>query len=180
MAMAPIVLVTGFGSFGDVRDNPSGALARALDGSIIAGARVVGEVLDVSYARGLARLRASIQEHRPVLVLGFGVAMAREGVEVERWGRRQLGAREDVDGATPPDLGEGPDRVEASVDPAWLAHLLGGSVSEDAGTYLCNAWAWLAPQCSSAPAAFIHVPPQGIDVSTVQGAIEAFILLRSP
>jgi pyrrolidone-carboxylate peptidase len=66
----PVALVTGFGPFLDVVDNPSGALARALDGSRIGPWRVVGMELPVSTARApalsLARAcRAPIASRRP-------------------------------------------------------------------------------------------------------------------
>ena len=56
-----------------------------------------------------------------------------------------------------------------------LAQLLDAGVSSDAGGYVCNAWAWTVPQALDAPAAFVHVPPEGMPPERLLAAIRALI-----
>lgn len=169
------ILVTGFGPFLDVDDNPSAALARAVDGAVVAGVPVVGVVLPVSYRRGPSQVVALCDQLRPRLVLGLGVARQRSCVTVERFGRRALGSTPDVDGGAPAEVGAGPELVAATLDPSLLAALLGAELSDDAGGYVCNAWAWEVPLRAGAPAAFVHVPPGGMPVDDLLAALRALV-----
>jgi pyroglutamyl-peptidase len=100
-----MILVTGFGPFLDVEENPSGRLARRIDGARIAGHTVHGEVLPVTYAEAPALTLALAERLRPVLVVGLGVARGREQVMVERIGRRpEVSAAPDVRGRRPAPL----------------------------------------------------------------------------
>src|SRR4051812_38316675 len=56
---ARTALVTGFEPYNGAGTNPSGAIARALDGSEIAGCQVVGRVLPVSAAAAAEAVRAA-------------------------------------------------------------------------------------------------------------------------
>lgn len=172
--MRPILL-TGFGPFLDVRDNPSGRLVEALNGERVDGVPVVGEVIPVTYARGpsMAIERARRLDAR--LVVGFGVASNRRGVWVEAAGRRRCGGSRDTDGVILEDLGDGPERVAATVDVQRLAEALGAEISDDAGGYVCNAWAWTVPQALAVPAVFVHLPPEGIPVERVRGALRRLL-----
>ena len=71
------VLVTGFGPFPGVSDNPTARLVRALDGLQIGRATVIGRVLPVSYRRGPEQAVRLARDHRAVLVVGTGVAASR-------------------------------------------------------------------------------------------------------
>jgi pyroglutamyl-peptidase len=53
----PIALVTGFDPFGGETINPSLEIARALDGEIVAGHRIVGAGLPTEFARSRRRTR---------------------------------------------------------------------------------------------------------------------------
>jgi len=169
------VLVTGFGAFRDIERNPTAELARTVNGTVVEGAMVVGHVLPVTYAEGPDRAVRLARALDAQLVLGFGVASTRDRVMVERVGVRFCGSSPDTAGQTPSELGPGPDRVAATVDPQHLAELLGATCSEDAGGYVCNAWAWTVPQHLDVPAAFVHVPPAGVDPQRVLQAIGALI-----
>jgi pyroglutamyl-peptidase len=155
-----MILVTGFGPFRDVVDNPSARLVRAVHGRAAAGHDIVGEVLPVSYSRGIARTLELAEQLRPAAVLGFGVAVGRTSVQVERIGRAHR-AGLDVDGVVPVEAG--PSEVRATLDADHLAACLDVGVSDDAGRYVCNAWLHQVAQHCRAPATFVHVPPQGMD-----------------
>ena len=64
------VLVTGFGAFLDVDDNPSGRVARAVDGAEIEGLRIVGVTLPVRYQEGPRQAVALALELDARVVIG--------------------------------------------------------------------------------------------------------------
>jgi len=159
-----VILVTGFGPFGAIVDNPSGRLARAVHGARVSGETIVGLTLPVAYDRGLALALRYGRAADCRAVIGFGVAATRSGVAVERVARNRLGQTPDVDGRTPalvePD---GPDVVPASAEPSALAAALGVGLSDDAGAYVCNAWLYrITRGLPGTPVAFVHVPPAGL------------------
>jgi pyrrolidone-carboxylate peptidase len=126
------------------------------------GHTVLGLVLEVSHRTAHVQTLQMIQAHQPDLVLGFGVAVDRLEVTVERFAWRKLGERPDVNGEVLP-LPNGPGRLNVSVPAQQLADALGGQVSVDAGNYVCNGW--LYRMLLSAPDAcigFVHLPPAGL------------------
>ena len=167
------VVVAGFGSFGDVTNNPSAAIAVALDGCVLDGVAVVGREMPVSHNRSVGLCALLLARTRAVALIGIGVALDRQEVTVERYGRRpQSSTRLDVDHRAAPDsLVDGPDRVEASVDSERFAERLGVATSEDAGNYVCNSWLYQATQRFTVDVGFIHVPPLGMDSGTLLSAI---------
>jgi pyroglutamyl-peptidase len=164
------VLVTGFGPFEGVADNPTAALARAVDGQTRGALRFVGRVLPVSFAEAPATTLELARELGAAFVVGTGVAMGRSEVTVERWGRRPVPGRPDVTGqlARPPD---GPASLCSSLDPDALARALGGTVSLDAGSYVCNAWLYEVVGGLGVPVTFVHVPPVGLDADLLITAL---------
>lgn len=157
-----MLLVTGFGPFGDIIDNPSARVARAIEGWRVRGETVVTRVLPVSYARAPAEVIALATYLRPRLVLGLGVAATRSGVEVERRGLRAGGEAVDVDGLGW-EPGAGPDVLASTLDVAKLAGALGAEESDHAGAYVCNAWLYEVTRALSVPVGFVHVPLAGIE-----------------
>ena len=171
----PLVLVTGFGSFEQVEDNPSGAVARRLEEDPPSGIDVRARVLPVSFMRapeawdelcsGLGRT--------PDFLLGLGV-QPNAGFRLERRARAGLNpasstpARPDVDGVCAVDaaLPTGPDfECELDLD-ALAAHLTSDGteacVSDDAGGYVCERiYHHLLSRARSLakPGLFLHVPP---------------------
>jgi pyroglutamyl-peptidase len=170
-----VILVTGFGPFGAVVDNPSGRLARAVDGATVAGQSVVGRTLPVSWYRGPAETIAWARQLRPTLVLGFGVATSRNGVDVESIGcPGGDGETPDADGVIR-DVEEGAPRA-ASIDVRRLAIALDARISLDAGRYLCNGWLYqVLGALPDTPVGFVHVPPQGLDPDRLLHAIESYV-----
>lgn len=171
--MADRALVTGFGPFLDVVDNPSGRLAEAVNGLHLApGVEVHGLRLPVSYARAPALTLEAVARLEPRLVIGLGVAMGRPGVCVEALGRRRpLSGSPDSDGVILEDLEvDGPEVVGATAPAQALAQALGAVVSDDAGGYVCNAWLYrvlrgleILPPARRPAAIFVHLPAQGLE-----------------
>ena len=162
------ILVVGFGPFLDVADNPAARLARAIDGLRDGPHAVAGRELPVSYARAPALTRGWADELGAGFTLGIGVARGRTHAAVERIGRRRADAAlADVDGVKLADLvpaGEGdgaPEQLRCA-DAEAVAGALGVGVSDDAGAYVCNGWLYAVLR-AGLRAAFLHVPPAGLD-----------------
>lgn len=170
--MRPL-LVTGFGSFPGVSDNPTAALARAADGLQVDGRPVVGRVLEVSYAAGLQDMLRAARALDAIGVIGLGVSGRSPRVQVETVAVNQTRPdRPDAVGACPADLGPGPERLELPWNPDPLVRVLDGERSVDAGRYVCNAWLYAALVHLQIPAVFVHVPPTGMDAGRLRGAVE--------
>ena len=181
------VLVTGFGPFLNVTDNPSARIARALDGAHVSDEAgdisVIGREIPVSYVRGPARTVALARRWRVHAIVGVGVARGRVGVNVERHGRLVTeSASPDVDGRRRTDLEpEGPACLTSTIPVGDFAGALGALVSEDAGGYVCNAWLYsvlrvwgsetrtgLCPRVT-----FVHVSEQGLSPEILLAALPA-------
>src|SRR5688572_930711 len=70
----PTILVTGFGPFLDVKENPSWEAIRDLEGAVIGGHRIAVAQLEVTYTSAAEQLQAAIDRTRPERVLSLGVA----------------------------------------------------------------------------------------------------------
>lgn len=169
------VLVTGFGAFPGVTDNPTAVLARAAHGAVVAGHPVVSEVLPVTWRGGPEQAITLAREHNAVLVLGLGVAVKRTQVCVETVSYQQDWSRSDAAGALPPTC-EGPLVVPATLDCERLARALNAELSTDPGRYVCNAWLYQVTQELDCPVGFVHVPLGGLEVSLLFRGIEALLL----
>jgi pyroglutamyl-peptidase len=177
------VLVTGFGPFLSVLDNPAAQLARAVhdpDGD----PPIHGLVIPVSYERGPEEAVQAARRLGVRLVIGLGVATGREHVCVERVGRLGLDPsapdvdedhRDRVDGDE-----EAPQEVLASIPVEAFAEAMGAQVSDDAGRYVCNAWLYhVARALPDLPVGFVHVPAAGMDLERLRAGIAA-LLARAP
>lgn len=165
------ILVTGFEPFaGDAR-NPSAEIARALDGRVIAGRRVVAAVLPCVFGVARRRLLALVQARQPDVVICLGLAGGRMEITPER-------VAINVDDARIPDnAGRAPvDRPIVAGGPAayWstlpvkaiVAALrergIPGAVSQTAGTFVCNHVFYglmhALRRKRAVRAGFVHVP----------------------
>ncbi len=172
------VLITGFGPFPGAPFNPTGALARhlaRLRHPALADARRTAHVFPVGYAavdRGLPRL---IAEHRPQVLLMFGLAARTRHVRIETRARNARASFPDATGRRPPGrsiVSGAPHRPMPIPAVPLLVAARGTRVpvrlSRDAGAYLCNYLCWRAldqmQQSKNAPlvAAFVHVPKLAI------------------
>jgi pyroglutamyl-peptidase len=173
-------LLTGFEPYNGALRNPSGEIARELNGSAVGGATVVGRVLPVSAARAPLALRTTISEVAPTLILLLGLWPGRHAFQVERVALNMLDFPfPDNDGSQPVDqsiVDSGPAarlarcRVRAVAD-AWREAGLPGVVSNSAGTYVCNLSFYVAlehTESDGIPVAFVHIPS-----TTEQAAAES-------
>lgn len=162
--------MTGFGPFREVVDNPSARLAHAVDGARFGEVEVVGRVLPVSYERGPSQTIAMAREMGVDAVVGLGVAVKRSAVEVECQARRCAEGL-DEDGAPAPRL-DGPAVIVSSWSPMQWAGALGCEVSDDAGSFVCNAWLYRVAGDLDCPVVFIHVPSGGLEPKRFLKALE--------
>lgn len=145
--MSAHVLLTGFEPFGGETVNPSYSVAQALHGTTIAKHKVVALELPCEFGRSLSALDQAIAHWRPVLVLALGQAATRCDLSIER-------VAINVDDARIPD-NRGVAPIDAPVVPgapaayfstlpikamAAALHAAGlpASISQSAGTYVCN------------------------------------------
>lgn len=171
----PLVLVTGFGSFEEIDDNPSAGVARSLATAPPAGLEVRSTVLPVSFQRAPAAVDALIEELHPRvpdLLVGLGVDSKGSGYRLELFARGRLKGAErvDVDGVVAAAATESENegealrtRLDLAALPAEL-HLQGFKnvrLSEDAGGYVCERiYHHLLTRAETLkrPALFVHVP----------------------
>src|SRR5690606_41217688 len=91
--MTDAVLLTGFAPFAGECVNPSERIVAELDGTTIAGCRVVGAVLPVAFAATRRGTEDVLDLHSPRLVLAIGPAGRRAAVSLERVARRRVSER---------------------------------------------------------------------------------------
>lgn len=160
------ILVTGFGPFGRWIENPSGRIAEMLHGRRIGAAHVAGVVLPVVYETAGPRLLAALSDVRPaaVLCLGLGggteIRVERVAINLDDSGPDNAGeARQDrpiVPGGPAAYFSTLPVR---EIVQALQAREVPASLSNSAGTFLCNHVMYVALHARSAPAGFLHLPP---------------------
>lgn len=151
--------------------NPSALAAQALDGRVVAGCRVIGMVLPCVFGKSLAVLEEQIRLTQPEVVICTGLDQDRSGINLERTAiNLEAAIIPDNEGNQP--LGRaviaGGPPVYSSTLPiqgivsSLLAAGIPASVSQCAGTYVCNHVFYglmsLLAQGQSARSGFIHVP----------------------
>lgn len=179
------VLITGFGAFGSVQDNPSGRVAEALDAlGSIAGVPVRAELLRVAYALVDEALPRLVRELRPRAVISFGIDGKSKAVKLERFYLNIADAPPDVDGderrgRTIEPGGPDAHRSTLPLERIHTALTTAGlpvEFSNHAGGYLCNytgyrAAALVARGRGPRRSGFIHLPP--VEALPLERQIEA-------
>jgi pyroglutamyl-peptidase len=147
-----MILVTGFQSYAGRSANPSEQVALALDGMTIGGMAVRGQGLAVDFHKVRQELPTMIDALRPRAIVSLGLWPGEPMIRIERvaanwsWfelpdnaGHRQNGKVVDdgPDGYLTTLPG---DAMQAAIRSAGLPCRQSGS----AGTYLCNATAYVA------------------------------------
>ena len=162
------ILVSGFGPFLDVKENPSWESIRDLQGTVVGGCRIAVVRLDVTYRTAAEQLQAAIDRTQPALVLSLGVAPTA-AIRLESTAHnRDTASAPDVDGEVREGrtIREGaaealPTRLPlAKLKAALVADGFAVVDSDDAGGYLCNHLFYeLLTRRPTGPAGFVHVPP---------------------
>lgn len=152
------ILITGFGPFRDIEENPSGILAKDLADSW-PGSEC--QILEVSWEVVANFSRSDLSAWDAVLSLG--VSAKTEQLLIEGVGRNVASPSPDVRGAV-----WGPGPLDASADFQLASSLWQGAAPEpsdhwdwsgDAGGYLCNALLFqLLLHQPDKKVGFVHVP----------------------
>ncbi len=187
----PCVLLTGFDAFGkdrhqDTSANPSWLTAKALQGDLIAGHRMVAAQLPTQFHDSTVELMRLIHLYRPALVICLGLAGNRSAVSIERVAINLDDARiPDNAGAQPVDV-----PVVAAGPAAYFSTLpikamlraienagIPAEVSQSAGTFVCNHLFYslmhalaTEPGLANLRGGFIHVPHLPLADPDGQGA----------
>jgi pyrrolidone-carboxylate peptidase len=131
--------------------------------------------MPVSHRTAHLETLALARAHRPPLVLGFGVAVSREQVTVERRAQRRVADKLDAWGEVRA-LPRGPRSLPVSIDPARLATALAAGLSDDAGDYVCNGWLYrMLRGDPSGLCGFVHVPPTGLEPDRLLKGLERYL-----
>jgi pyroglutamyl-peptidase len=198
MSRQPILL-TGFGPFPGAPENVSKWLVEALADAISPsrlGCDLHREVLPTEWVEISQRGPDLLKQHKPRLVLHFGLNKRARGFRIERSAHNHIHAKPDARGAMPEGgciLERGRDRLDTPIPAKKLAqHLqrngLPAATSRSAGGYLCNflyylSLNWAAKQEDRCHVCFMHLPPgpdQGgplTEVELLRGAETALFYL---
>lgn len=183
------MLVTAFEPFGGERTNASELAARPLDGRVIAGHRVVVEILPTRFEASVLALRRALRRVRPALVVACGEAGARSEISVERVAINVDDARiADNAGARPidrPIVRRGPVGYWSTLPIKAIAEALAAEripvgVSQTAGTFVCNhVFYALMRALARRPGVrggFVHVPrASAMPTETTTRALEIVV-----
>ena len=171
----PRLLICGFGAFPGMPDNPSARIVERLDREAWApaGWTTAFATIPTTWTGAFEAIVTARQDASAVAVLVIGVAPGAAALRVETLARNHCGeARPDAAGADrtgPAISAHGPAVAPATIPAqamvaAIAAEGLPVEMSQDAGDYLCNfVFYRLVTEVASTPAAFLHVPPVGVD-----------------
>lgn len=165
------ILVTGFEPFGGEKINPSIEAVKRLPDNI-GGAEIIKMEIPTVRWKTLKKIDQAVEKYNPDVIISVGQAGGRSDINVERIGINVDDFRiEDNEGNQPCDepIDEaGPDGyflnvpVKAMVDNI-RKHQIPASVSNTAGTYVCNHVAYgtrrmIETKYPGKRSGFIHIP----------------------
>ncbi len=182
------ILLTGYEPWDDYKFNPSGEIAKALNGKELAGNYYIrGEVLPVNCRKMPGILTGLIEKYRPEAIVGLGLAFGDSGIRVERIGHNWINiTKPDNGGNIVPDELALPSAPAAyfstfpsqEIVAALLLEGIPAYTSDHAGGHCCNLMLFSALHYlssipalhgSSIPCGFLHLP--GVPQMAAQIAI---------
>lgn len=166
------ILLTGFEPFDGDTVNPSGEVAKRLDGRVIGDCVVRGVILPVQHEAARAVVAPLLEAPGLVAVVHLGLAGGRARISLERMAVNVMDySRPDAHGQVLRDVPcvKGGPAAYFSTLPlreilaALTAEGIPAAISNTAGTYLCNDVSYTTLQALvqgglSIPAGFIHLP----------------------
>jgi pyroglutamyl-peptidase len=167
-----VTVVQGFGPFGELPANPSEILVDALGDR--SGPELVTEVVTVSREQVTTAVSKLMEQHRPTVWVGVGLAAGRPALSLEAvavnladWSEEHA----DADGVvvTRRPVVEGGPAAHLTTLPvaeilaAWADEGIPGYLSQTAGSYLCNLSFYAAAQAAvdlgiDCRVGFVHLP----------------------
>jgi pyroglutamyl-peptidase len=169
---SPLILVTGFGPYEEVEENPSARIVERLDADPPDGIELFARILPVSFrgaTSGLDAALAALAPRRPDALLSLGVHKKGKRFRIERRATTRLkSGRPDMLGVDAKDLqlADAPAlETTLDIDPLAAALEQGGAssvdISDRAGGYVCERLYRHALERSvelGFPSLFIHLP----------------------
>lgn len=166
------ILLTGFDPFDGDAVNPSGEVAKRLDGRVIGDRVVRSAVLPVQHETAQAVVRPLLETPGLVAVVHLGLAGGRARISIERVAVNVMDySRPDAHGQVLCDVPCAPDGPAGYFSTLPLREMLAAltaegipaAISNTAGTYLCNHVLYatlhhLARRGLRVPAGFVHLP----------------------
>ncbi len=141
----PVILVSGFGPFGGIEDNPSWAAVEPLDHELIAGHDIRAFMTPVVWEEADEELLAEYERLKPVIAVASGVAAGEQKIRLESTAvNRAYGMDNNgVFMSGGPIVEEGAEFLYGTIPLAELEAVLDGEgypvgISDYAGDYLCN------------------------------------------
>ncbi|MBI3707136.1 MAG: pyroglutamyl-peptidase I [Proteobacteria bacterium] len=177
--MADTALITGFEPYGGRAVNPASEVLKALDGATIAGLKVSGRQLPVSYSGIAPRLAGLIDELSPTVAISLGLWPGEPMIRLERFGMNLADFEiADNEGTFLTDAAiaaEGAPAIAATlplreIETALLDRGIPARISATAGTFLCNATLYnlgIAVRRRNHPISFgfVHLPYLPVQVA---------------
>ena len=168
------ILVTGFDPFGGEKINPALETIKRLPDTIL-GAQIIKLEIPTVVGKSLAKITEAVEKENPDVVLSIGQAGGRSEITVERIGINIDDCRiPDNEGNQPidePVVKGGPAAYFVTVPIKAIvenikAHNIPASISNTAGTFICNHVCYGVAHLAAARTAagkpmksgFIHIP----------------------
>ena len=168
------ILVTGFDPFGGEKINPALETIKRLPDTIL-GAQIIKLEIPTVVGKSLAKIKEAVEKENPDVVLSIGQAGGRSEITVERVGINIDDCRiPDNEGNQPidePVVKGGPAAYCVTVPIKAIvenikAHNIPASISNTAGTFICNHVCYGVAHLAAARTAagkpmksgFIHIP----------------------
>lgn len=166
------ILITGFNPFGGEPVNPALEAVKRLDGKEIEGYKIITNEIPTVFGKAIDKLKESIEETHPELVICVGQAGGRSAITPERIAINVDDARiEDNEGNQPIDrkiIDGGPAAYFTKLPIKAMVKKMNdngipASVSNTAGTFVCNHIFYglmhhLETEGKNIRGGFIHIP----------------------
>ncbi len=171
--MTKTLLLTGYEPFDRFSDNPSGIIARQLDGQELGKGYIVrGAILPVDSQKMPGVLSELWDKYQPSICVGLGLAFGENSLRLERIGHNWIEIGSPDNGGHTPCGSIVPDGPAAYFSPlplkmviqSLLERGIPANLSDHAGTHLCNMLLYLALHRAGQlgqdgpKSGFIHLP----------------------
>ncbi|XP_030766289.1 pyroglutamyl-peptidase 1 [Sitophilus oryzae] len=171
MSVVENILVTGFGPFGEHKENASWEAVSSLPNEI-KGFNVVKKQIPVIYTHVEVNIPNLWQEYNPKLVVHVGVSSYTNAIQIETRANKKGYERKDILNVCPTNSQANPcneesnnDCIETSLCASTICNHLKEAlniqtvISRDAGRYLCEFIYYTSLNIDKKRTLFIHVPP---------------------
>ncbi|CAF0776836.1 unnamed protein product [Adineta steineri] len=184
----PVVLITGFGPFASIFNNPSWEVAKALKTSIqwTYPLHIISEEIQVVYDDVTKKIPDYWIKYNPTLVIHIGVAQGAKEIRIERCACNTDYCHKDINGTLPetgkciPD--DAPQILTTSLPLDDICVRVQRQtnlpivISDNAGRYLCEYIYYQSLFIDSKRTIFIHIP--GLDEKfTIENVAKAIQLI---